>query len=1351
MAAAACVLVLCLLATFGRAFENNNVEFTSSSALGCGVHNVISTSSVYEASNVTELRCNVRTLHDQLPIINPIMLNPVSSVRVTCSDIVLFESSIDSGLLPSILRTLLRRNANPRRLVLDQCQLRRLPTGILSSLPGSSRIQSLSIRSSSAPAGWSLAIEQGAFSGLPSLLELDLSASNVWSIPRDTLCPLTGLKHLNLSSNKLQDVSMIAKGPERVPCQNCHDSTDSSLEDFNNSPRCLRSVETLDLSHNELTHLPDHFLASLRFLRELRLAWNGIATVGERSLAGLISLQKLDLSGNKLSVLPPDWLNDSPLLSELRLTDNSLAVLGPGLFSGLSQLSLLDLARNNLAPGSVGIQKDTFKRLVRLRELDLTSNKLNRLDANIFKDLFELQVLRLAGNQLTSIPDDMFMSLGNLHALELTANQLEDLPQKVLSPLRALRRLGASHNLLLTLSNNALANCSDLRELELGSNRFASLKSEVLAAVPRIELLDLSDNQLTVLPTFPSLLSLTVLKVSENQIATLPRDSLAKLSGLRMLDLSSNGLSNVEKGALSKNTRLEGLRIDANALTDLEAILTGAPASLYAVNASDNQLQHFDFGRLPGKVNWLDLHRNRLDRVRNHGGQGGRSLTFLDLSENLLERLEASDVPDQVMMLYLSDNRISHVASGTFIAKRNLTVADLSSNHLTELDINALQLGMEVPKGSPLPEILLSHNPLTCDCKMEWLQRANSLADSLRRYPRIADLSTVTCFLPHARATVTPVPIAHLSPSQFLCRYETHCFALCHCCDYDACDCEMTCPTNCTCYHDQLWGANVVDCSANNHQNLPERIPMDATQLYLDGNNLNELSSHVFIGKRKLETLYLNASKVSFIHNRTFNGLLALNSLYLQDNLLTELQGHEFFGLHNLKELHLENNAIISVHVETFSGLNGLRKLFIDGNRLVDFAPWSVLPQHEGNVRISMGGNWWTCRDCEVLDRLNSWTDSANQMLCLDTQHRPNGRLNLSVAEALKKCLHHQNSAISASIQHDTFSPSFSTSMLALVGFSLVVLLVMGILGFVFRRKITAWGKSLMDRGVVPEEEGGKLYDAYIVYSPRDEMLVNKEVGSRLDTIGASMCMHHRDLPARHLSASVDSAIDASRRTILVLSANFMQTEWPEQHLRIPILDAFLANDNKSVLCKLIVVITPSLNSLSPENNVPLQLWEPLHRLLNSANVLILGEKRRFGEDLVRAMPSSVSYLKKRSNAERSIKVWGDSTTKLYSPSPVYSSTISPYWTSPPAQHIVMPPQSGYMSSSSADGDESCHHTTSTDDNADSGDSLCYSTYYHQHKELNGPLNHVYSTIDERNVTTSTSIRPASQQRMYFV
>jgi hypothetical protein len=38
---------------------------------------------------------------------------------------------------------------------------------------------------------------------------------------------------------------------------------------------------------------------------------------------------------------------------------------------------------------------------------------------------------------------------------------------------------------------------------------------------------------------------------------------------------------------------------------------------------------------------------------------------------------------------------------------------------------------------------------------------------------------------------------------------------------------------------------------------------MDATDVYLDGNNLPQLSQHAFIGKKNLKTLLLNNSQVN--------------------------------------------------------------------------------------------------------------------------------------------------------------------------------------------------------------------------------------------------------------------------------------------------------------------------------------------------------------------------------------------------------------------------------------------------------------------------------------------------------
>ena len=91
---------------------------------------------------------------------------------------------------------------------------------------------------------------------------------------------------------------------------------------------------------------------------------------------------------------------------------------------------------------------------------------------------------------------------------------------------------------------------------------------------------------------------------------------------------------------------------------------------------------------------------------------------------------------------------------------------------------------------------------------------------------------------------------------------QTHCFTLCKCCDYDACDCEMSCPSPCSCYHDATWSSNVVECSATNVSSLPPKLPMDATELWLDGNNMPRLKSHMFIGRKNLQALFLNDSNI---------------------------------------------------------------------------------------------------------------------------------------------------------------------------------------------------------------------------------------------------------------------------------------------------------------------------------------------------------------------------------------------------------------------------------------------------------------------------------------------------------
>ena len=83
--------------------------------------------------------------------------------------------------------------------------------------------------------------------------------------------------------------------------------------------------------------------------------------------------------------------------------------------------------------------------------------------------------------------------------------------------------------------------------------------------------------------------------------------------------------------------------------------------------------------------------------------------------------------------------------------------------------------------------------------------RSTALNSSLLCYsafPSISDWASLSCSLPSRTdpATATQplvLPLSAVQPSEFICEYQTHCFALCMCCDFFACDCRMKCSDGC--------------------------------------------------------------------------------------------------------------------------------------------------------------------------------------------------------------------------------------------------------------------------------------------------------------------------------------------------------------------------------------------------------------------------------------------------------------------------------------------------------------------------------------------------------------------------
>lgn len=133
------------------------------------------------------------------------------------------------------------------------------------------------------------------------------------------------------------------------------------------------------------------------------------------------------------------------------------------------------------------------------------------------------------------------------------------------------------------------------------------------------------------------------------------------------------------------------------------------------------------------------------------------------------------------------------------------------------------------------------------------------------------DLDGIYCRLSYGRGRAV-APLVEASSSDFLCPYRSHCFALCHCCDFDACDCQMICPANCTCYHDQSWSTNVVDCSVNALQDIPNSIPVRRSTY--------SFAHCLSYRKEKSEAVFCRRW-ISRLYNKRFFVLDKIRSLFL--------------------------------------------------------------------------------------------------------------------------------------------------------------------------------------------------------------------------------------------------------------------------------------------------------------------------------------------------------------------------------------------------------------------------------------------------------------------------------------
>lgn len=526
----------------------------------------------------------------------------------------------------------------------------------------------------------------------------------------------------------------------------------------------------LDLSNNQVENLTVETLAYRSGFHHLNLQANQIHFIQPGLFRNMTDLKVLDLSRNHLSFFALSKINIGPLT-----TVKSLDLSSNGLFTGMSDYFLSEspsLESVSLSSNSITkIAQNTFSSSSALEKISLHNNVILEIEDGAFDSLFHLTELDLSKNSIACIAD---FNLCNLKVLNLSKNSME--------LFQSARSLDLYKLVSLDLSENKMSHFpllpqkNILEYLDVSRNRIQSVnvtespETRSKNILTQLKYLDLSYNQLRSLPEsfFYCMLSLRVLKVSNNCISSFSVTTESVLNTVEIMDLSYNHMQSLTFG---KNTMksLEELLLQGNNLATVDhQIFQGLP-NLKHLQLQQNNLEICASGHNPQdptdcvsftsipNLKFLNLSENNLQTVPADAF-AGTPLSSLDLSQNLgldMDERSLSGLENSLVHLQLRENNISRLKTD-LSSLRSLKHIDLSTNQLTSLPVWNKESSIEslnlqnnnlvtldsstmLKLERSLKTLYMGSNPLSCCQNLGFLHMVQHSAVV------VPDIETVTC------------------------------------------------------------------------------------------------------------------------------------------------------------------------------------------------------------------------------------------------------------------------------------------------------------------------------------------------------------------------------------------------------------------------------------------------------------------------------------------------------------------------------------------------------------------------------------------------------------------------------
>ncbi|XP_043827255.1 toll-like receptor 3 [Dromiciops gliroides] len=510
----------------------------------------------------------------------------------------------------------------------------------------------------------------GAQVQLENLQELLLTNNKIHTLKKEDFDYLgnSSLRKLDLSSNQLKEFSPgcfqsigklcglslnnIQLGPELTE-KLCVELSGTSVQSLSLSNVQLSKLSNmtfrglnqtnltmLDLSHNSLSVIANDSLAWLPHVEWLRLEYNSITHLFSRSFYGLSKVKYLKLkrtfykprnamfSFSKIDDFSFQWLK---CLEYLSLEDNSLSGITINMFTGLTSLKSLSLSSSfvNLQT----LTNITFSSLAHspLLTLNLTRNKISQIESGAFSWLDHLEVLDLGLNEINQeLTGQEWKGLENIVEIYLSYNKYLRLTSDSFASVPSLKRLMLRRVACkqLDVSPSPFHPLRNLTILDLSNNNIANINDDMLKGLDQLEILDLQHNNLARLwkhanPGGPVLFlkglsHLHILNLESNGFDEIPADVFKGLSQLRTIDLGLNNLNLLPDSLFDDQTFLKSLSLQKNLITSVEKSVFGQ--AFQNLNALDMSFNPFDCTceSIAWFANWLNGTHTNIEELPSH-------------------------------------------------------------------------------------------------------------------------------------------------------------------------------------------------------------------------------------------------------------------------------------------------------------------------------------------------------------------------------------------------------------------------------------------------------------------------------------------------------------------------------------------------------------------------------------------------------------------------------------------------------------------------------------------------------------------------------------------------------------